>query len=130
MHPPPHCHTGANSVYSWDPNGDGTGTTFVNVTDRAKDLSWATKGAKNLTVTTANAVSSKTNVTVVIVQEEVTGLVVTQTTAPAGEAHIVQVSGQVMREMGGAILRRPAGEVHICQVSGQVMINMGGAILW
>ena len=79
---------GRGALYTWD-NGDGT--VDANTTQQSKTLTYATKGTYNLTVTTANAVSSKTNTSVIIVQDELTGLTVTAPTAASGEPHTFQV---------------------------------------
>ena len=82
-------------MYTWD---DGAGTVDTNTTFQSKSLTYAAKGTYNLTVTTVNAVSSKTNSTVVIAQVAVTGLNVTGATAAAsGETHTFQVRD---REVG------------------------------
>ena len=81
---------GRGALYTWD---DGDGNVYPNTTEQSKSLTYATKGTYNLTVTTANAVSSKANSTTVIVQVAVTGLGVTTATAARGEAHTFQVRG-------------------------------------
>ncbi|XP_076459182.1 polycystin-1-like [Babylonia areolata] len=84
-------HTGAGALYTWDQVGDGV-TVLVNTTDQSKAFTYGTKGTYNLTVTVANAVSSKTNQTEVIVQDKVTGLDVAQATAPAAEPYSFQIT--------------------------------------
>jgi carbohydrate-binding DOMON domain-containing protein len=76
-------------VYTWN---QGDGGADVNTTTIPRSMTWATKGTYNLTVTTTNPVSFKTNVTEVIVQDEITGVTLTAPVAPKGEAHSITVS--------------------------------------
>lgn len=81
--------TGGGSLYTWN-TSDGT-PAFQNVTNQTLTYQYTKKGSYNLTAETFNAISSKSNSTIVIVQDEVRGLVITTVTAPSKELHTYKV---------------------------------------
>ncbi|XP_076441543.1 uncharacterized protein LOC143280679 [Babylonia areolata] len=85
-------HSGASSAkYTWDVT-DGSPAVNV-ISAQSWALTYATKGTYHLNVTIANAINSKSNRTVVHVQDEVTGLNVTaKGVAALGEPHAFQIS--------------------------------------
>ncbi|CAC5393551.1 unnamed protein product [Mytilus coruscus] len=81
-------HTGTNVTYWWD-FGDGTA---LNTTDATYDYTYNTVGEMNVSITAFNQMSSKSNTTVVQVQDRIRNLTLVNSLAVVGETTSIPIS--------------------------------------
>ncbi|XP_071129607.1 polycystin family receptor for egg jelly-like isoform X3 [Mytilus edulis] len=82
-------HTGTNVTYWWD---FGDGITALNTTDATYDYTYTTVGEMNVSITAFNQMSSKSNMTIVQVQEKIRNLALVNSIAVVGETTSIPTS--------------------------------------
>ncbi|VDI39976.1 Hypothetical predicted protein, partial [Mytilus galloprovincialis] len=82
-------HTGTNVTYWWD---FGDGITALNTTDATYDYTYTTVGEMNVSITAFNQMSSKSNMTIVQVQDKIRNLALVNSIAVVGETTSIPTS--------------------------------------